>query len=184
MAADAVELHIRPLKRVEYDRLVEDGVFDGEPLELLDGALVEVSPEGGPHHWIIQELTHVLARGLPDHLRVRVGHPWAANDISEPEPDLAITALAEYHYPQAPSTALLLIEVAHSSRAKDLTIKARIYGAAGVPAYWVVDVRDEVVHVHSQPGSDGYGRVDLVGFDHPLDAASVPVRISDLLPPR
>lgn len=28
---------IRPLRRAEYDQLVEPGVFDDEPIELLEG---------------------------------------------------------------------------------------------------------------------------------------------------
>ncbi len=177
-------LAVRPLRRTEYERLVDAGVFGDEPIELLDGALVEMSPEGGPHHWLIQELNHVLSQSLSEDLRVRIGHPWAADDISEPEPDLAIVALADFDFPDAPSTALLLIEVAHSSRAKDLGAKARIYGSAGVPVYWVVDLRDQVVHVHTRPTATGYDRVERVGFDTTLDAVGVPVRLAELLPDR
>jgi len=32
-----------------YHKAVEAGIFDGQPLELLDGALIELSPEGVPH---------------------------------------------------------------------------------------------------------------------------------------
>lgn len=180
MSADTEQLVLRPLKRTEYDHLVDAGVFEDEHIELLDGALVEMSPEGGPHSWLIQELNHVLARGLPDDLRLRVGHPWAANDISEPEPDLAIVPHRDYRTAHA-STALLVIEVARSSLRKDLGIKARIYGAAGVPTYWVVDLAAEVVHVHEQPTTTGYGSVERHGFDEALDAVGITVRVAELL---
>ncbi len=179
MAADA-ELAVRPLKRTEYDRLVDAGVFGDEHIELLDGALVEMSPEGAPHTWVIQELNRVLTRGVADDLRVRIGHPWAANDISEPEPDLAVVPHADYRTEHA-SRALLVIEVAHSSRRKDLGIKARIYGSAGVPVYWVIDLEHEVVHVHRDPTATGYDTIERYGFEAPLDAAGVTVRIVDLL---
>ncbi len=77
---------IRPLCRSEYDQLVELGVFEDEPIELIEGVLVRRSPEGTPHSWIIQELNRALVKGLPDHLRLRVGHPFAASGWSEPEP--------------------------------------------------------------------------------------------------
>lgn len=180
MSADTEQLVLRPLKRTEYDRLVDAGMFDDEHIELLDGVLVEMSPEGSVHSWLIQELTHVLARGLPEDLRLRVGHPWAANDISQPEPDLAVVPYRDYREEHA-STAVLVIEVATSSLAKDLGIKARLYAAAGVPVYWVVDLSAEVVHVHRRPVETGYEVVEEHGFDQVLDAAGVAVRIADLL---
>ncbi len=180
MSADAEQLVLRPLKRTEYDRLVDAGVFEDEHIELLDGALVEMSPEGPTHTWLIQELNHVLTRGLREDLRLRVGHPWAANDISQPEPDLAVVPHRDYRQEHA-ATALLVIEVAASSLAKDLGIKARLYGSAGVPVYWVVDLVDEVVHVHCGPVATGYETVEQHGFDEVLDASGVTVRIADLL---
>lgn len=48
MAASPAEV-IRPLRRVEYDRLVALGVFQDERIELLDGTLYEMSPIGIPH---------------------------------------------------------------------------------------------------------------------------------------
>lgn len=180
MSADTEQLVLRPLKRAEYDRLVDAGMFEDEHIELLDGALVEMSPEGPTHAWLIQELTHLLARGLRDDLRLRVGHPWAANDISQPEPDLAVVPHRDYRDGHA-QTALLVIEVAASSLAKDLGLKARLYGSAGVPVYWVVDLVDEVVHVHRGPIATGYATVEQHGHDEVLDAAGVTVRIADLL---
>lgn len=48
MAAAAAE-KIRPLRRVEYDKLVALGVFEGEHIELIDGALLQMSAIGPPH---------------------------------------------------------------------------------------------------------------------------------------
>lgn len=173
-------LVVRPLRRTEYEHLVDLGHFEDEPIELLEGQLVEMSPEGAPHTWLIQELTRIFARGLADDLRVRIGHPWAADDISEPEPDLAVVPHGDYRTEHA-STALVVIEVAHSSRAKDLGIKARIYGRAGVPAYWVMDLRASATHVHTEPYEHGYAHVERVPFGRPLTAVGIEVVIADLL---
>lgn len=176
------ELQVRPLKRREYDRLVDEGVFDDERIELLEGTLIEMSPEGTEHAWIIQELNRLLTRGLPDELRLRVAAPFAANNVSEPEPDCAVVPVGDY-WVDHPSVALLLIEVSRSSRRKDLGLKARIYGAAGVPSYWVVDLERRVVHVHQEPTGDGYGRVEQHPFTATLDAVGVEVSFGHLLPP-
>src|SRR5882672_4514193 len=41
-------LALRRWKRVEYDRLVDLGVFEGEPLKLIGGEHRRVCPAGGP----------------------------------------------------------------------------------------------------------------------------------------
>jgi hypothetical protein len=38
---------LRPLRRVEYERMVELGMFEDEKIELLRGVLVQMSPIGG-----------------------------------------------------------------------------------------------------------------------------------------
>lgn len=57
----------------------------------------------------------------------------------------------------APSDALLVVEVSDEEVAEDLSIKARLYGAAGYAVYWVV-TRD-TVHEHTGPVDDGYRTV-------------------------
>lgn len=179
-AAHPDDLQLRPITRAEYDRLVRDGWFAGEPIELLEGMLVEVSPEGEDHTWIIQELCRLLTLGLPDHLRVRGGHPWIAGELSEPEPDVAVVPRADYRR-EHPSVAALLIEVSASSRRKDLGTKALIYARAGVPRYWVVDIAHRVVHEHTDPGPGGYQRVDRRPFEDVLDVSGVELCLARIL---
>jgi Uma2 family endonuclease len=64
---------------------------------------------------------------------------------------------------------------------KDLGVKARIYAAAGVPEYWVVDVGHGIVHLHREPSVDGYGEVVVHGAGAVLDACGVEVRVGELL---
>lgn len=173
---------LRPLRRVEYERLVEDGLLgDDEPVELLEGAIVEMMTEGPRHRWLIDGLQDHLSWNLSRSLRVTTGHPFAAGDLSEPEPDLAVIRRGSYGPDRHPDTALLLIEVAHSSLPKDLGIKVRVYAAAGVPEYWVVDLVHDIVHVFSDPSARGYARHVEHTFDEALDAVGVAVVIRDLL---
>src|SRR5258706_15521080 len=105
---------IRPLRRVEYDQLVALGVFQDERIELLDGALVTMSPIGAPHNSAVQELTEFFVLALRKRASVRCQMSLAAGDLSEPEPDLAIVPRAAYDTAQ-PAQAHLIIEVAESS---------------------------------------------------------------------
>jgi Uma2 family endonuclease len=71
---------------------------------------------------------------------------------SVPEPDLAVVPGSPDDYEAShPRVALLVVEVADSSLKQDRLSKAAIYGAAGIPKYWIVNLRDEVVEVMREP---------------------------------
>lgn len=171
----------RPLRRAEYDLLIEQGAFEeDERIQLLDGELVVMSPQGIPHATVIERLTEVLVPALAGRARVRVQLPFAAGDLSEPEPDVAIVSL-DVPRDRHPDAALLVIEVADRSLALDLGRKARIYSAAGVCEYWVIDTQAQVAHVHGTPTPRGYAQTDVRPADAPLDAVGVTLTVRQLL---
>lgn len=143
----AASTEIRPLRRAEYDKLVELGAFGDERIELLEGALVPMSPIGTRHASAVDMLNLLLVRALGDRARIRVQNPFAAGDISEPEPDILVAPLGDYRA-EHPAEAYLVIEVAESSLAKDRGVKLRIYAQRGVPEYWIVNVVARQVEVY------------------------------------
>jgi Uma2 family endonuclease len=146
---------LRPLRRNEYDRLVEDGLFVDERIELLEGVLVEMTPAGAPHADVVGRLTMLLAPALVGRALVRVQSPLAIADESEPEPDVAVVAVADYQQ-EHPRHALLVVEVAEASLRKDLGVKAKLYARARVAEYWVVDLSTRTVRRHTAPTDEGY----------------------------
>ena len=152
---------LRPLKRVEYDRLVDLGMFDDEKIELLRGQLVTMSPQGLPHTRLYVWLTRFLIERLDRTFEVRPASPFAATDDSEPEPDLMVTRpdpAASSH----PTAAILVIEISSSSIRKDRRIKMPIYAESGAPEYWILDVSREgqlVVEVYTEPTPTGYAKL-------------------------
>src|SRR5258706_3616956 len=68
----------RPLKRVEYDKLIELGAFQNEKIELLEGLLVPMSPIGPPHCSAVQQLGEFLIVALVGRATVRIQFPFAA----------------------------------------------------------------------------------------------------------
>jgi Uma2 family endonuclease len=141
---------LRPLRRREYDCLVELGVFDEERVELLDGVLVSMNPQGAEHAEVTGFLAERLTVALSGRARVRAHSPLSLSDESEPEPDIAVVPAGDYARAH-PTRALLLVEVADSSLRKDRELKALLYAATGVPEYWLVDLVARVVHVHRAP---------------------------------
>jgi Uma2 family endonuclease len=151
----------RPLRRVEYDQLVALGTFEGERIELIGGALRRMSPIGPPHTSTVDRLTRLLVLALADLAWVRVQGSFAADELSEPEPDFSIFPLGDYD-DRHPSEAHLIVEVSDSSLPYDRGEKAQLYASCGVPEYWIVNLVDRVVEVHREPGTGGYGLVTTV----------------------
>lgn len=136
-----------------YRQMGEAGIFkEDEHVELLSGVLVAKEPQGGGHGTIIEFLTGLLVRGVGDEHNVRVQLPLTLEQHSEPEPDFAVLPA---HRPRSslphPTTALLVIEVARTSLRIDRGIKAKLYALAGVPEYWIINLKDMVVEVHRAP---------------------------------
>jgi len=164
MALSSLSPEIRPLRREEYDKLVELGVFEGERIELLEGQLVQMSPIGVSHNFALQELNMLLVPLLVGRAIVRIQSSFAALDTSEPEPDVAIVPTGEYHR-EHPSAACLIIEVAESSLRTDRGQKQRIYAQASVPEYWIVNVPDRCIEVYTDPGHEGYASCQIIAHE-------------------
>ena len=94
--------------------MVALGLFEDERVELIDGVVLCMSPEGAPHGATIQRLNQILVLALYPRAAVRVQSSFAASDGSEPEPDVAVVRAGDYDDAH-PSKADLIIEVADDS---------------------------------------------------------------------
>jgi Uma2 family endonuclease len=164
---------VRPLKKNEYDRMVEMGCFEGEHVELLRGGLVEMSPQGPAHANLTEVLAGMLRDRLRDRARVRQHSPFALSDVSEPEPDVAVVPLGDYSRSH-PQRAFLLVEVADSSLMKDRRIKADLYAEGGIPEYWIVDIQAQAIELYRSPASGRYGDMKTAGKAEKLALQAFP----------
>jgi Uma2 family endonuclease len=185
-------LKTRRWRRVEYERLVDLGIFVGERLELLDGLLVVREPQGSPHAAIVTQIGRVLASAFGAGWHPRLHAPLALDEESEPEPDVAVVAGDPRDYVSAhPSTAALVVEVADSSLRLDRRLKSGLYARAGLPEYWIVNLVEGVLAVHRapQPAADTaygwvYRSVDILrpsATVTPLAAPGARIPVADLL---
>ena len=164
----------RRFTRWEYQKMADAGVFgESERVELLDGEVVTMSPEGTRHAAFVRRLIRILAREVADRADVTAQSPYAAEAISLPEPDLAVVPRSDDES-DYPAQAMLVVEVSLSSLRKDRTRKARIYCAAGVPEYWIVDLVHDRVEVHTEPLGDRWGHIAVVGPGARIDLIALP----------
>ena len=186
------EVETRRLRRVEYDRLVEMGLFTGERVELLDGLLVAREPQNSPHATAVLLVRQSLERAFGEGWTVRSQLPFALDDDSEPEPDAVVVRGKPRDYVHAhPTRCALLVEIADSSLLLDRRKKVVLYARAGVTDYWIVNLRDRVLEVHRAPRrrarTDGprYASTTLLrrpATVTPLAAPDAQIPVADLLP--
>jgi len=182
------------IPRARYEAMVTKGVFDeDDPVELLDGLLVVREPEGSRHAVLVGHIRGILERAFGPGFHVREDKPFALDEVSEPEPDLAVLPGRHLDYLDAhPTAPVLVLEVAMTSLAKDRLRKGGLYARAGIADYWIVNLVDRVLEVHREPARPGaarprwgYAAVLTLGDDAsitPLAAPAGPVRVADLLP--
>lgn len=148
-----------------YQQMIDNGILhDGDPIELIDGLLVRkdrsargesLMTYGHRHALLLRRLMRLLwdwteAEGC--YLQIQL--PVTLNEFSVPEPDLSIVKGTEEDYTErhpGPDDLPLVIEVADSSVSTDRSTKQRLYAAAGIPVYWIVNIPDAQVEVYEQP---------------------------------
>jgi Uma2 family endonuclease len=181
--ADLAPERVRPLKRTEYETMVVAGLFADERVELLEGVIVEMSPQSPSHAAAIQRLDRVLQRLIGDRASIRIQMPFVAGDLSLPEPDVAVVPSGDYADAH-PAHALLIIEVADSSLRKDRRLKGEVYARARVTEYWVVGLADGIIEVHTEPSSAAYRSVTTARRGDRVRPAALPdveIAVDDVL---
>lgn len=159
----AIVEHVHRFTTAEYSRLVEADALAELRVELLDGVLVDMSPQSEEHVRRVRALMILFGSRL-DLLHVQM--PMDTEDGWVPEPDLALAYRPDGRHP---TTARLVVEIAVTSSALDLR-KAATYARAGVDRYWLVDVARRCVLEHTGPTPSGYDVVTIREGEDRLDA--------------
>jgi Uma2 family endonuclease len=184
----AVRLTRRRFTVDEYYWMARVGILgEDDRVELIDGEIVEMAPIGPEHAGIVTQCTHRLLREFADLAQVRIQNPIRLDEYNEPEPDLALVRQRADFYRfahPAPEDVLLVIEVADTTLAADRRHKMPLYGRAGIPEAWLVDLQHGVVYVHREPTADGYRVTQTVRRGERLAPLAFPDReiaVADLL---
>jgi Uma2 family endonuclease len=169
----------------EYHRIVEAGVLQKRKVELLEGEIVEMSPETPIHYSTAKRGSKYLEELLVNQAEVRFNGPITLAN-SEPEPDIAIVKLPESTYnnrhPEA-EDIFWLIEVANTSLKKDLELKGSIYAAAQIQEYWILDLSAKQIIVLRNPQDKKYTQEQIIktGIITPLAFPNIQVSVQMLL---
>ena len=155
-------LTLRRWGRVEYERLVDLGAFENDPVELIGGQLIVAEPKGSEHATAVDMADDALRAALPAGWIVRGQNPLALDDESAPEPDIAVVPGRRADYRHA------------------RVAKGSLYARAGIVDYWIVNLVDRVLEVYRDPGADvtapyGWRYMSVERFTPPSAAAPLAV---------
>lgn len=144
--------------REAFERLGETGVLPPDArVELVDGSLVEMSPQGSQHFTAIRNVEEALRDAFRAGFDVRAQGPLALSETDEPEPDVAVVPGTIDDYRDAhPSEAVLVVEVADTSLDFDRSEKLQAYARGAVPEYWILNLRDQCLEVYRAPAGEDY----------------------------
>ncbi|BAZ42587.1 hypothetical protein NIES4101_85560 [Calothrix sp. NIES-4101] len=168
----------------EYHRMIEAGVLRDRKVELLEGEIIEMTPETPIHYNTAKRGAKYLEELLVNQAEVRFNGPITLTN-SEPEPDIAIVKLPESTYNSRhpePRDVFLIIEVAKTSLKKDLELKAAIYANAQIQEYWILDLSTRQIIVLRNPQDNKYTQEQIIqdGIITPLAFPNIQVSVQIL----
>ncbi len=169
--------------RDECDRLEALGMFDQQRVELIEGELIDKGRKQRPlvdaeslfRGWLILTFE---ARRVNHAAPIDVAPE--DNSANQPEPDMIVLTREYAGSPRYLSTTPqprdldLVIEIADTSLAFDLTVKAALYARAGIVEYWVLDVLGRRLMVHRDPQDGQHGSVTAYHEQEHLALLSAP----------
>jgi len=184
----------RRLRRIEYECLVERGLFEPEDrIELIDGLLVVREPQTSPHVVAVQLAHRALQRAFGASWNIRQASPVALDEESEPEPDLAVVSGDPRDYLGGhPSRPVLVVEVSLTRLAFDRDYKSSLFARAAIADYWIVNLVDRVLEIRRRattsdhaPYGWAYEEFTVLGPGEsvsPIAAPFASIPVADLLP--
>jgi Uma2 family endonuclease len=175
----------------QYRNLSELGLLEEVRVELIEGEIIQMPAIDSRHFTSVLLTTRALQSVFSEGFVVASQNGFNASPRSEPQPDVAVYQGGIRDFAEAlPTAAVLIVEVADTTLRSDRDRKARLYASAGVPEYWIVNLRNDVLEVHRQPLTDAQSPIayqsiqTLMQADTvtPLAASTVPISVADLLP--
>lgn len=166
-AAGGVAAQLPPHRFTQdaFFRMLDAGILHPEDrVELIDGEIVDMTPSGPQHAEYVDRLLHLFANVMAE-TRVRVQGSLDLGPATLVDPDFMLLRPKPEGYVDALPTGedvLLVVEVADASLVRDRQVKARLYAAAGIGDYWIVEVERQVIVVHRDPQADRYDQIETI----------------------
>ncbi len=186
---EGVKVHL--WTREQYYKMAELGFFDGRKVELIEGEIIEMTPMKSLHATSVRLVVDVMRSIFAEGYVVDSQLPMNLNELTEPEPDVAVVKGKIKDFAQShPKTAVLVVEVSDSTLRYDQTKKATLYAKNKIQEFWILNLKNRCLEVYRRPIKDKklgyiYTEIQIVtetGAIAPLAAPDASIKIADLLP--
>ena len=169
----------------DYHLMIESGVLNNRSVELLEGEIIEMSPEGPLHSSTNDNVAEYLRELLRGVARIREAHPITLRS-SEPEPDLAVVRLSKTNYSDRhpyPEDIYWLVEISNTTIEEDLGRKKKIYAIARIDEYWVINLKTKEIIVFREPSGNDYKTKLTIarGTITPIAFPNIQIEVTTLL---
>ena len=121
----------------DYHCMIDAGIIKDRQVELINGEIIDMSPEGPIHRFLNHRAVKYLRHLLGNLSEVMEAHPITLVN-SEPEPDITIVRSPDTLYLNRhpyPEDIYWIIEIADSTIQKDLGTKKELYANSGIEEY-------------------------------------------------
>jgi Uma2 family endonuclease len=159
----------------EIERMAAGGYFrDQDRFELVGGEIVPMSPKGRRHEIVREALAFRFSRAAPEDVFVVSEPQFNLAEDTYAVPDILVRPAAIKTPDVRGGDVLLVVEIADTSLAYDLRIKAQLYASHGVREYWVINAATLVTTVHTLPAGAAYAAVTEIAPDGLVSPALAP----------
>jgi len=171
-----------------FDRVLAAGGFrEDDHIELIDGELLVMTPQGDDHVVALNLINQLFGRRIPDGYFLYIQSSFALNEFSKPEPDMVLVAgqPRDFMVGKRRPRAELIIEVADTSLEYDRKTKGDLYSRNGVEDYWILNLSDRKLEVYRDPTLSGYRSTVKLSPDACVSLLALPdlsFTVSDMLP--
>jgi Uma2 family endonuclease len=182
----------------EFLRQVELGGFGEDRVEWINGEVIGMAAQSNLHAIGISAIQYALEEFFPKSTYwIRTQNTLDLRPLSLLDPDVAVVLGSFQEWQRQgqranPTTALLIVEVADTTLETDRGRKARLYAAAGILDYWLLNLVDGQLEQFRDPVADAsvefghrYGNVTILprtASVSPLHVPTAMIPVEQLLP--
>ena len=176
----------------EVTRLVEADALGTDRVELINGRIYRMPPQGAPHMLAVTRAVRALSRVAARTDWVIGQGTLRLNRYSAPDPDVLWLPVPEGTPVHQWAGPVLLIEVSDTTYRKDSGVKLRMYACHNIAEYWIENLRADRIEVYRRPQNPTgrlrdchYASVEHFGRGRSVPVAARPgvtLSVDELLP--
>lgn len=161
----------------EYQKMTQLGILPEESgWEIINGEVIRRMSIGSKHAGIVKKINRILTAKFGGKFIISVQDPIHLDEYNEPEPEVAVLQFREDFYTEShptPDDVLVAIEVSDTTIRYDREVKKTLYAEHGIGEFWLVDLSEKTIEIHTQLRRGIYHNIQIFGQDEQLESGAI-----------